>query len=353
MYPSLMLSAALIAPAAPIPRDTVPHTTGPAPYVLAVKGDTNGTVRVVGTILMKVTVTNTHFIIEMKQVNGKQVQQQVQKQVEQDVVTTNYFNKTLADLNGKFMTADGTPLTVAEATGRVKRGATLLASADGKPVAKTWLRAVDGNTVVVVADGLASFQQTWSAGEPYPNTPAPRLAVLGTNDDGKVLVPTATQTANVSGIYYGNDVMIRQGFGGRRAFRGEYGYYPPQPTATKVVLKPLADVKFDAFDVTGKRVSKRNALKRLAAGGLVIIAGDSTLPDENYLKAFREDVLVLTGPELVLPVTPVDKTKKKDPNAKPVAPMAPVVRPLPIIRGGGLKRQVILPVAPAKQIEKK
>src|SRR4051812_18699207 len=152
MYPSLVLSAALVAPAAPVPRDTAPNTTGPAPRVIALKADATGTVRVIGTIPTKITVTNTHIVIENVVENGKQVQKQVQKQVEQDVVTSQYFNKTLSEFNGKFTTADGTALTPEEATARVKNGAALLASSDGKPIAKSWLRAVDSDTVVMVAD---------------------------------------------------------------------------------------------------------------------------------------------------------------------------------------------------------
>ena len=64
MYPSLGLSAALVVPAAPVPRDTAPNTSGPAPRVIALKADATGTVRIVGSIPTKITVTNTHFVIE-------------------------------------------------------------------------------------------------------------------------------------------------------------------------------------------------------------------------------------------------------------------------------------------------
>lgn len=64
-------------------------------------------------------------------------------------------------------------------------------------------------------------------------------------------------------------------------------------------IKPLTDVKFEAYDLTGKRVDKSDAMKRLEAGGLVLIAGDNRLPDSQYLKMFRGDLLVLVSPELV------------------------------------------------------
>jgi hypothetical protein len=340
MYPSLVLSAALIAPAAPVPRDTVPSAPGPAPRVLAVKADATGTVRVIGHIPMKVTVTNTFFTVE----NNKQVQ----KNVEQDVLTTQHFNKTLAEYNGKFSTADGTPLTADEANGRLKNGATLLASADGKPVAKAWLRAVSPDTVVMVAEGFAHVQPQWGSA-PMPSTPAPRLTMLGTDETGKLLAPCTSAPLDSNGANYG-DMM----FEGRAQFRGrirESSYYPhPQPMDVKVVLKPLADVKFEAYDLGGKRISRTETLKRLAAGGLVVVAGDNRMPDADYLKGFREDVIVLTGPELVIPVAPVDQTKKKqdkdkEPKAQPnlpalppgPLPAAPVVRPAIIIQAAPVK----------------
>src|SRR5688572_29886911 len=122
MYPSLLLSAALIAPAAPLPRDAAPTQTGPAPLVLSLKADSAGAVRIVGNVPTKVTVTNTYVTLEQVVVDGKPVQRQVQKQVDQDIVTQQYFNKTLADCKGTFATADGKPLTVNEATNRVKAG---------------------------------------------------------------------------------------------------------------------------------------------------------------------------------------------------------------------------------------
>jgi hypothetical protein len=363
MCPSLVLSAALLAPAAPVPRDAAPGTTGPAPRVLVLKADAGGAVRVVGTVPTKVTVTNTHFVIETVVENGKQVQRQVQKQVEQDVVTSQYMNKALSEFNGKFSTAAGAPLTPDEATSRIKNGATVLASADGKPVAGAWLRAVDSDTVVMVAEGLSHVQPQWG-GAPLATTPAPRLAMLGTDDSGKVVAACTSSPISAGGQVYYDDLMLegRGGLGRGRMMRnfdgGDYSYYNPNQVAAKVLVKPLADVKFDAYDLTGKLVSKADVFNRLAAGGLVLAAGDNRLPDEAYLKAFREDVLVLVGPELVLPVVPVDQTKKKEAakdetkaQPAPAAPaLAPVARPAIAIKG----RAVAVPVAPAvEKVEEK
>ena len=63
--------------------------------------------------------------------------------------------------------------------------------------------------------------------------------------------------------------------------------------------KPLEDVKFEAYDLTGKAVSKAEVLKRLKAGGMVLIAGDNRLPADEFLKPFKSDLLVLVSSELV------------------------------------------------------
>ncbi len=353
MYPSLVLSAALLSPAAPVPRDTVPNATGPAPRVLALKADANGAVRVIGTIPVKQTVTSVQVVMEGDK--------QVQKQIDYDTVTTQYFNKTLADFNGKFATAAGTPLTHDEALARVKAGATMLASADGKPISKAWLQSVASDTVVMTAEGLSHANIQWG-GAPYPTTPAPRLTMLATDDKGTVLAQTTSQPSNGDGnIYYADEMQFEgRGFRGKR---GGYGYYGGVPANAKVVTKSLADVKFDAYDLTGKLIHKSELMKRVAAGGMVIVAGDSQLPDSAYLKGFREDMIVLVGSELVLPINPLDQTKKKepakqnDPKAQPlpVAPIAPAVQPLikpAILKQPAIGRNVILP-APAVEEQAK
>jgi hypothetical protein len=331
MYPTLVLSAALVAPAAPVPRDTAPNTTSPAPRVLALKADSGGAVRVIGTIPTKVTVANTFFVIENVVENGKQVQKQLQKTVEQDIVTSQYFDRSLADFNGKFATADGTSLTLDEATSRIKNGATVLASADGKPIAKSWLRTVSPDTIVMVAEGLSHAQVQWGGGDVLPNTPAPRLALYGTDESGKLLVPCTSQPLSVNHAYYDDFAFEGRAFRGR-GIRQWDGYMPPSPTTPAVVNKPLADVKFDAYDVTGKLLSKTDAMKRLAAGGMVLVAGDNRMPDELYLKAFKDDVLVLVSPDLVLPVVPVDQTKKKkEPEKVVVVNVVAAVAPAPVV----------------------
>lgn len=341
MTPTLLLSAALLTPAAPVPASAPTGTPGPAPRVFALKADANGAVRVIATTPTRITVTQTHFVVEQVIVNGNPQQQQVQKQVEQDVVSSTYMNKALSEFNGKFSTASGAPLSVEEVAARLKGGATLLASADGKPVGKQWLAAVAPDTVVMVAEAMEKVQQQ-SGGGILPTTPGPRLALIGTDDAGKPIAQCTDNPLNQNGyVYYGDDMV----FEGKRAFVGRGGVYygNQQQYEGKVITKPLADVPFEAYDRAGKLVPRATALKRLAAGGMVVVAGSNMLPDENYLKAFKEDVLVLVGADLVLPVAPVDQTKKRDANKKdePAAQPQPPVKVLPGIR------PAVMPVAPA------
>jgi hypothetical protein len=330
MGSSLVLTAALLAPAAPVPPDAAPNVTGPAPRVLALKADASGTVRLSGTSRVRQTVTVTQIVMEGNK--------QVAKQVEQDVLNSLYFNKTLAELNGTFATAAGRRLTLDEATARIKGGATVLASSDGKPVAAAWLKAVDPDTVVVTAEGLGGAHFNFG-NDPSPTTATPQLAMLGTDARGTVLAPVTSAPGVAGGAVYYNEFDGNvQGLRGRR-FVAEGGgvYYGVNMAEAKVVTKPLPDVKFEAYDRAGKLVPRGEALKRLAAGGLVVVAGDARVPDEAYLKAFRDDVLVLVGPELVLPLPVADQTKKKGDQPKADAPVgqpvpAPAVRPLPAVR---------------------
>ena len=344
MLPSLLVAAAVTAPAAPIPRDTLPNTTGPAPRVLAVKADTSGTVWVTGQIYQKRKIKQNIMVIE----NGKQVM----KQQEREVMTSSYLHKTLGDFGGKFVTADGTPITTDEATKRAKDGAVILISADGKPIDKSWLKAVRPDTVVMLAEGLGNIVFQYGAA-PMPMTADPRLVMLCTNDQGAVRLPVNPNGGNANGnqIYYEN-------LGGGRVIRGQVmvqsidisgSSAPGQAQATKPAgsdgKKALEDIKFEAYDLNGKLIPKAVALKRLKAGGLALVAGDNRFPDANYFKAFRGELIVLVSPELVFPAgtpNPFDvQTKSTAP-----APTAPVQAPAIQIKPAILKRAAAAPPPP-------
>lgn len=147
MLPSLLVAAAISAPGAPVPKDSLPNATGPAPRVVAVKSDANGSVWITAQVWEKRKVQQQIFIME----NGKQVMKQ--QEVEQN--HPNYIHKAIGEFGGKFWTADGTSVSTEDATRRLKGGAILLVTADGKPIDQAWLRAVEVDTIVMQAEGLA------------------------------------------------------------------------------------------------------------------------------------------------------------------------------------------------------
>jgi len=331
MLPSLLVAAVITAPAAPVPRDTVPNPTGPAPRVLAVKAEAGGAVWITAHVYQKQKVKQQFFLVE----NGKQVM----KQQEIEQVNASYIRKSIGDFGGKFNTADGTLLTTEDATRRVHDGATLLITSDGKPVEKSWLKAVAGDTVIMTAEGLGEAHFIFGQA-PYPTTASPRLVMLSTDDKGDVRLPVNQNAMNQNGMY---NNFNRGGFRGKMVIQqGDidgFDFPPAVPTATPAGSdgkKSLTDIKFDAYDVTGKLVQKSDALSRLKAGGLVVIAGDSRFPDENYLKAFREDLLVIVSSELVYQPgqpNPFDhaETKAAPAAAQPAKPGAAPVQAVPAI----------------------
>ncbi|MFO0823590.1 MAG: hypothetical protein U0792_10825 [Gemmataceae bacterium] len=342
MLPSLLVAATLTAPGAPVPKDSVPNTTGPAPRIAAVKADQGG-VWITANVYQKQKVQQQFWTNE----NGKQVlkTQEVEQMVSQ------YVHKQIGDFGGKFTTADGTPLSTEEATRRVRDGNTLLITADGKPVDKGWLKTVSGDTVVMIAEGLAEAYFVHGYG-PYPMTAAPRLVMLSSDEKGEVRVPVNTNS-NPNGQIYFNE---------GRAFRGrmviqngqmieDLSYAAPAPgtSAGPDGKKALTEIKFDAYDVSGKLVSRTEALSHLKAGGLIILAGDNRFPDAAYLKAFRGDLLVIVSAELVFPqgqANPFDRPSAvKAPVKPPVNGLVPVAQPaigiaVPAIKQVQIQKQV-------------
>ena len=173
--------------------------------------------------------------------------------------------------------------------------------------------AVSGDAVVMQVEGLAhahfQYNQISQANSPLPTTASPRLALLCADEKGAVNVavnPSGGGIVHGNQIYYdnlGNGRFVGRGIAVQGAINISSGYYAPSASAGSGTSskKLLADVKFDAYDLSGKLVPKAEALKRLKAGGLVLLAGDGQFPDANYLKAFRDDILVLVSGDFVFP----------------------------------------------------
>jgi hypothetical protein len=319
MLPSLLLAA--LAPAAPVPPGTLSFPAGPPPVALYLRADAAGQVLVSGTVTQAVRANRTVTVLE----NGKAVQKVEPFEFVQNTPVRTPF----ADLAGKFVTVGGAELAAAAAARRVRDGATVLVSADGKPVDPGWLRGADPETVVVTTEALRNLR-AFHGGAFQATTPAPRLAMLAADPDGAVRVEVAPDPAAA-----GAAVSPR---------------FVEPGAARPVPKKPLGEVAFEAYDLTGKVVPRADALKRLAGGGLVLIAGDNRLPDAAFLKAFRGDVLVLTSAELVLPLS---SAARAIPRAAPLPAVAvpAVLQPAPVL-AAPLPAPVARPL-PLKPAEKK
>lgn len=346
MLSSLVFGAALAAPSVPVPKDAAPTPTGPAPWVVYLKADAGGQTMLMVSRVQKVTQARQVTGIE----NGKRVTKIVREEVERPVAS--YVS--LADQGAKFTTAAGAPVSAEAVQRRAQNGLVVLVSADGKPVEKGWLRAADPDAVVITADGLASIAPPRSL-VAAPTLP-PRLVLLGTGADGRVQA-AYNPAAEASGVFYGPGnrvVFINNGAGMQPIFLNDNGGYSPSPTPSTAAapVKPLAEVKFDAYDRTGRLVPRTDALARLKAGGLVLVSGDTRAPDESYLKLFRGDLLVLSSPEL-LNVPVGSKAKAVAGRAAPavvpaLAPVAPAIIPPPVavpVKPIQLKIGVARPVA--------
>lgn len=332
MLPALLLAATVTASGAPVPSDTPPNPSGPAPRILAVKANAAGIVQVSAIVYEKRKMQTQYVDME----NGKQVL----KQREQEVTTSTYLMKNLEDFGGKFSAADGTSLTAEQAVKRAKGGATVLVPADGKAIAACWLWAVAPDAVILHTEELihAHFQY----GQPYLPATAPLgLVLLSPDAKGSVRVAVNPLAGNSNAADdfggFNGPVRVIRGVGGRMVIvngnfvtmENDGETLPDLKLAGPDGKKPFADMVFDAYDLTGKLVPRTAALKRLKSGGMVLFAGDNRFPDPAYLKVFHEDLLVVVSPELLFAPgqpNPYDPPVKTTVIAvRPMNPPAPPV----------------------------
>jgi hypothetical protein len=327
MVTTLVLGTVLLAPAAPVPADSGSNPTGPAPRVVFLKGDVNGNIYISGYHNKKVTVTQNRAEI---QANGQRVLKQEQVEQMQQV----YFQRTLNDSTLKLSTADGATLATADAVARVKGGASVLLSADGKPVDKAWLRVVGSDTVVIASDALADAVIVPQHAGIQMGT-APRLVLLAADTEGKITIAYNPNHADTYSNPYGDEQVFMARGNVIVNGRVQVGFAPSapgaQPGQTEFPGKLLDEVKFEAFDLKGNIVPRSDAMKRLKAGGFVLISGDGRLPDAEFLKPFQGDLLVIVSAELVLPPGATVKSTFAPVKARVAVPAAPlpVAVPLP------------------------
>lgn len=145
---------------------------------------------------------------------------------------------------------------------------------------------------------LTSFVLSMALAAPVPapaapvaSGPVPKLLELKANADGKVTV-TVARTEMVK-------VTVAQG----NAINPNGGAAPAVVTrdvpVTKMVVVELGDVKdLKVTTADGKKVETADAVKALKGGAVVVVSADGRPVSPNFLKLFKDDVLVLASPEL-------------------------------------------------------
>ena len=141
---------------------------------------------------------------------------------------------------------------------------------------------------------LTSFVLSMALAAPVPppaapvaGGPLPRLLELKGDADGKVMVTvirTEVQkiTVTVAGPNGAPITSTRE--------------VPVSKIAT-VELGDVKDLKVTTAD--GRKVEPADAVKALKGGTTVVVSADGKPVSPNYLKLFKDDVLVLASPELV------------------------------------------------------
>ncbi len=147
MFPAFALTLALMAPAAPIPKDVAP--AGPAPYILNLKSENDGKVRFTVLRNEKVKVTRVQF-------QGGPNGQQVPVQIESDMQVTRYVRVELADLKDvKVYTTEGKEVDLKDAVKKLGDTTMAVASANGQKVDPAFLKLFKDDVLILVSPDLA------------------------------------------------------------------------------------------------------------------------------------------------------------------------------------------------------
>lgn len=126
---------------------------------------------------------------------------------------------------------------------------------------------------------------------PVATGPAPRILELKPTADGKVMI-TVTRTEKVN---VGQGAAIKPNGAAPAVIAREIA-------RTQVVeLGTVKDLTVTTAD--GKKVDTEDAMKKIAAGAIVVVSTDGKPVSPTFLKLFKDDVLVLVSPELTGPAT--------------------------------------------------
>ena len=154
---------------------------------------------------------------------------------------------------------------------------------------------------------------------PMVTGPAPRILELKATD-GKVQV----LVTRMEKVQVGVGAAINPNGGAAPAVITR-----EMPRAKMVDLSEVKDLAVTTAD--GKKLETADAVKKLATGGIVIVSTDGKPVSPNFLKLFKDDVLVLVSPELTGPVGASTLPVKPFPGGN-VRPLPAPIQPVPGIQ---------------------
>ncbi len=285
MFTSILLSAALLSPAAPVPKVTRP--VGPPPILVYVSPAVDGRVTVNVQAMRDVSETKPITIVQ----NGVPVVVTATERAARFVT----MSVTLDDAGATFATAGEKKLTPEEVTARLKAGGVLVAPSDGDEVDPSYLKALSADAIIVTYTGKGAERKTLQPARPRSNTAiptVPTLVAVKADAKGVVSLPAMgkkEETVTVTTAVVENGVPTTKTREVKR-------------TVTALIPTPFDDVKPTTTTADGKPVATDDAKKQLTAGAVVLVSGDGKPVDEVYRKLFRPTTLVLTSDKMALPI---------------------------------------------------
>jgi hypothetical protein len=165
--------------------------------------------------------------------------------------------------------------------------------------------------------------------ETKPLGPAPRLVLLNLDADGKVrILATVTESRKTTVT---------------RLVNGKQETSTVDQEYRRHADVPLSELeKLTVYTADGKEVNRATALEKLASGGLVVVTTNGEKVDPTYLKAFKDDTLVLVSPQFLITGA----------TFRPVAPLRPQIA----VAGQAVMPAAVVPAppvaAPAKDEKK-
>jgi chitodextrinase len=278
MLASVLLSAVLLAPAAPVPKATKP--LGPPPRLLGVVPTPEG--RVVVTVVTHKAVQTTVTVPFVE--NG----QQRQRAEVRDITVPEYQNVTLDNTGATFKTADDKPLTADQVTAKLKTGGVLVLPPDGKETDPGYLAILSGDAILV---SYKKDEKKVIADLSHHTMPAPTILSVKADERGVVLVSAMGK----------KEVTVKVPQSVTENGETKVTYVDVKQTVEGMVPTPFDDVKPDVTTADGKVVSFEDAKKKLAAGAVVLVSRDGKPVGEAYRKTVKADTLILTSAKMAEP----------------------------------------------------